>query len=89
MDRASNIKDADYIACLPRPYRTSYTKWRTRMLNSIDAIAEAIAHMPVEDVMQKFNLSPRDIALLVRLNYFTAEEVVEYGLERIERSVPV
>lgn len=89
MDRVSQIRDADYIECLPRPYRANYFKWRERMLGRIEAIVEALNVAPIEEVMSHFGLSARDVALLVRLNYLTEEEAAQYGLERIERSVPV
>ena len=59
------------------------------MLGRIDAIVEALEQAPIEQVMELFSLSARDIALLVRLNYLTVDEAARYGLERIERSVPV
>lgn len=89
MDRVSQIRDVDYIECLPRPYRANYFKWRERMLGRIEAIVEALNVAPIEEVMVHFGLSARDVALLVRLNYLTEEEAAQYGLERIERSVPV
>lgn len=89
MDRASQIRDSEYIECLPRPYRANYFRWRERMLGRIDAIVEALEQAPIEQVMELFSLSSRDIALLVRLNYLTGDEAARYGLERIERSVPV
>lgn len=89
MDREANIKDTDYIECLPRMYRKSYSLWRNRMLEKIDAVSSALETSTVEAVMQQFELSARDIALLVRLCYFTPEEVERFSLRRIESQVSV
>ena len=85
-----NIDDKDYIECLSSDlYRRNYSNWRQRMLSSIDDIVDALANGTVEDVMEQKGLSARDIALLVRLQYFTEEEVERYELRRIEKTVPL
>lgn len=83
------IDDVDYMECLPSLYRKSYITWKARMLTQVDAIAQDLNGMQPEEVMTKYNLTPRDVALLVRLQYLTAEEVEKYGLRRIEGTVPV
>lgn len=89
MNREAHVQDADYIECLPRPYRANYTRWRQRMLSNIDAVAVALQGQDIETVMVQYSLTRRDIALLVRLHYFTDDEVCRYNLSEIERSVPV
>ena len=83
------IDDKDYIECLPDyVHRVAYNKWRARMELAIEDIVKALEKDKVENVMITQHLSPRDIALLVRLCFFTEEEVEKFDLLRIERTVP-
>lgn len=78
------ISDKDYMECLPSDlYRRSYLRWRERMENSIDSIVQAMTMFPLVQVMEQFNLTPRDFCLLVKLGYFTEEEVARFGLEQV------
>lgn len=88
MDRSLIIQDSNYREYLPKLYRKHYDLWKARMLKSVDKIAESLASKSPEEVMEEYSLSPRDIALLVRLNYFTPEETEKYNLRRIEEKVP-
>ena len=81
------VVDKEYIECLPVLYRKHYALWRERMLANIDTISQALEGNSIEAVMEHFRLSPRDVALLVRLHYFTEDEVERFGLRRIEESV--
>ena len=81
------IKDKDYIECLPVLYRKHYSLWRGRMLKIIDEVAATLEHKTPEEVMEQFSLTKRDIAILVRLEYFTPDETERFGLRRIEETV--
>lgn len=79
------ISDADYMECLPSDlYRNSYMRWKQRMLNSIDSIVQAMTQAPLPQVMEGFGLSPRDFCLLVKLGYFTEEEIVAFNLQEVK-----
>ena len=83
------IDDKDYIECLKTSvYRTHYRLWRERMLTKIEDIVAALETASPEEVMYSYSLSPRDMALLVRLGYFTKDEVERFDLRRIECTVP-
>ena len=85
-----NIDDKDYIECLPSDlYRHNYANWRQRMLDNIEIIVQQLSEKPVEAVMEEMNLTTRDIALLVRLKFFTEEEVEKFDLRRIEKLIPL
>ena len=84
-----NIDDSDYIAFLPGDmFRRRYFRWRERMLRDVEGIVADLKKHPVEEVMEMRNLTPRDIALLVRLKYLTPEEVEEFDLRKIEQALP-
>lgn len=89
MYREPNIHDSDYIDTLPRLYKRTYSSWKERMLKQVDSIADSMRMHGVEATMTMFSLSPRDVALLVRLGYFTEQETEEFGLAAIEQSVPL
>lgn len=82
------IDDKDYVECLNGYYKAFYERWKTRMTKEVDDIVFDLSRMSLEDVKAKRRLTNRDIALLVRLKYFTAEEVECYDLEKINQSVP-
>ena len=84
-----NIQDQDYIECLVPMYRRTYLSWKQRMVGRIDRIAADFNHATPEEVMAAHHLSPRDVALMVRLNYLTAEEAERFGLQRIVDAVPL
>lgn len=84
------IDDAGYIECLASPmYQQYYYRWKSRMLGQIEQIVRALEEKPVDEVMAAFKLTQRDIALLVRLGYFTGDEVDRFGLREIEAGVPL
>lgn len=74
------VHDADYLDCLPRIYHRSYYLWRSRMLNQIDAIVAALRDHSVDEVREKFNLSVKDLEMLVDLNFITENEARSFGL---------
>ena len=83
------IKDKDYIEFLGTElYQNRYFRWKKRMLPMVDAIVEELPKDSLENVMKKFDLTPRDVALLVRLNYVSEEVAVKYGLKAIEEIIP-
>lgn len=69
-------------------YRNRYLAWKARMLPEIDNIILDFEKNGVDTTMSERNLTPRDIALLVRLKYFTEDEVEKFALQTIEQSVP-
>ena len=84
-----NIDDKDYIAFLPgEMFRGRYYRWRERMLKNIANIVADFERYPVDEVMDRQRLTFRDIALLVRLNYLTPEEVERFDLRKIEQALP-
>lgn len=75
------VRDKDYQECLPSDiYRRHYANWKQRMLERIDSIAGALRESNLSTVMTQFELSPRDITLLVKLHYFTDAEIDEFNL---------
>lgn len=83
------VDDEDYLATLPPGlYRNRYFLWKEKMLGQIDSIKQDLVTDSLESVMTKYNLTPRDIALLVRLNYISEEDSKLFGLDVIEKSVP-
>lgn len=83
------IEDTEYMECLTTLYRRNYLRWRDKMLSQIEDIVCDFEVMTVDQVMEKYALTPRDVALLVRLHYFTPEEAQRFDLERIEQAVPL
>lgn len=84
------IDDQDYIEYLPSAlYVKRYLRWREAMIQDIEDISTDLQTSTIDEVMERRSLSPKDIALLVRLKYFTAEEVAAYDLLRIEKMVPL
>ena len=84
-----NIQDAAYLECLPVLYRRHHELWKARMLRVVDAVEEAFeGGATPEAVMGQFPVSKRDLALMVRLNFFTPEQAKRYDLQRIEEAVP-
>lgn len=81
------IDDSAYIETLPTLYRRHHELWKKRMFKVIDAVAVELETNPPEVVMEKFSLSKRDVALLVRLGFFTEEEAERFDLNRIEAQV--
>lgn len=88
MDRV--INDAAYLNTLTSTlYRNRYIRWKSEVLSKIDSIMESLEKgVALSDVMSEYNLTNRDVALLVRLNYISSEEAESYGLDCIEKSVP-
>ena len=85
-----SVDDSSYMNFLPSDlYRNRYLRWKSVMLSNIDAIVASFSTEGVEATIQKFGLTPKDVALLVRLKYFDAEEIEQYGLRKIECGVPL
>lgn len=82
------IEDKEYLECLPSLYRNQYYRWRERMLAQVDEIICALETNSVGVVMEMYSLTPRDIALLVRLNYVSPEDAKRFNLYKIESRVP-
>ena len=87
---ARSIDDKDYISYLPtRLHVKRYLRWKEQMLLDIDNIVADLKESSIDVVMEKRNLTPKDVALLVRLQFVTDEEVETFGLARIEKMVAV
>lgn len=87
---ARSVDDKDYISFLPTRLQVNrYLRWKEQMLLDIDNIIAELDSLSIDDVMEQRNLTPKDVALLVRLRYVTAEEVERYDLGRIEKMVSV
>lgn len=83
------VDDMAYLQYLRSDmYRNRYLRWKDEMLEDLDAIIEDLDKYSVDEVMDKRGLTPKDIALLVRLRYLTDDEVARYDLRRIEQTVP-
>lgn len=84
-----HVDDADYLNFLPTPlHRNRYLRWKEEMLQSIDSILADLEKSSVMEVMTTRSLTPKDIALLVRLHYVTDEEADTYNLRSVEAMVP-
>ena len=89
IDRKAMITDNGYIEFLMIPLNQQrYVRWRDKILEVFEDIVSDFRAMTPEEVMEKWDLNPHDIALFVRLNYFTPEEVEEFDVRRIEAMVP-
>lgn len=87
--RMPDIKDEDYLNFLTGDfYRSRYYKWKERMLSILDSLLRDLEVMTPEDAIEKYRLLPKDIALLVRLNYVSPEDAERLDLVRIEKSLP-
>ena len=85
---ARSVDDKDYIKFLPTQLHIKrYLRWKEQMLLDIDGIVEELESFSIDDVMVKRNLTPKDIALLVRLHFVSDDEVDKYDLGRIESMV--
>lgn len=81
--------DKDYISFLPsRLHVNRYLRWKEQMLQDIDTIVAELEESPIDEVMERRNLIPKDIALLVRLRIVTPEEAARFDMNRIEETVP-
>lgn len=84
------VDDLAYMSYLPSDmYRNRYMRWKNVMLGNIEAIVASFSADGVDATMQKFSLTPKDIALLVRLKYLSDDEVEQYSLRTIECGVPI
>lgn len=82
------IDDKDYLNFLATPLRQRrHLRWRERMNRDMDAIIDDMYRYPIEEVMERWDLIPKDIALMVRLHIMTPEEVESFGLKAIEETV--
>ena len=80
--------DQDYINFLGMDiYIRRYLRWKERMMPQIESIVHDLETMTPEELMKSRDMTPFDIALLVRLKYLTAEEVEKFDLRRIEQMV--
>ncbi len=65
-----------------------YNIWKAGILLKLDNIVRDLGKESLETVMKKYHLLRRDIALMVRLGYFTNEEVDQFGLESVVKTIP-
>lgn len=85
-----DIQDQDYLDFIgDHVYRFRYFRWKDRMLSMLDDILAALERSTPEEVIEELKLTPRDLAMLVRLNYITKEDAKRLDLIRIERSIPM
>ena len=83
------IQDEDYMNFLPtKLQQRRYLRWKEKMLNNIDGIIAALESNTIDDVMQEWDLVPKDVALIVRLGFVTDEQANRFDLRRIEERVP-
>lgn len=83
------IHDEDYLNFLPTTlHKKRYSHWREQMLANIENIVATFHAQPRDEAIATCNLTPRDVALLVRLGYFTPEEAEAFNLYEIEKKVP-
>lgn len=84
-----NVDDQAYLNFLPTPlHRNRYLRWKGAMLQQLDVILADLERSNISDVMSNRGLTPKDVALLVRLHYVTDEEADKYGLREVEAMVP-
>lgn len=85
----SRIDDKDYIEYLgPGVLQNKYFSWKARMIANCDAIVEDIRNTSLEEATRKWNLTIRDISLLVRFHYVDQEFAEATGMAAIERTNP-
>lgn len=83
-----HIDDEDYLACLStRVYRDHYIRWKARIEPLMDEIAHDLAEMSEESVREKYQLTPRDIVLMVQLGYLTSDEIESLQLGHLRDKV--
>lgn len=83
-----NIQDKAYLECLPVLYRKHHELWKARMLRIVDDVEAAFENgITPEAAMERFSITKRDLALMVRLNFFSPEQAKRYDLQRIEEAV--
>ena len=70
-------------------HRQRHERWKERMLSIGEDVVEDLNTMEVKAVMEKYNITEKDIALLVRFNYFTEDEVERFNLRPIEKAMPL
>lgn len=84
-----NVDDRSYMEFLPtQMHQRRYLVWKEQMLGKIDYFVSELRQKEVKTVMEEQGLTPRDVALLVRLKYFTDDEIEIFGLREIEETVP-
>lgn len=81
MQRA--IDDKEYIESLPSFYHKSHEVWKQRMLSIIDGVVADLETLRTEEVMEKYQLTLRDMSLLVQLGFFSQEEVERFNLRSL------
>ena len=78
---ARTVKDEEYITWLPNDfYRAEYLEWKNTVLPAMDTLVSTMRSAGVEATVAHFCLSVKDCALLVKLGYFTDEEISEFGI---------
>lgn len=83
------IDDQDYLNFLPTDmHRRRYQRWKEEMLANIDDIIAEVEKEGLQAVMERRYLSPKDIALLVRLNFVSEEQAERFGMKAIEETAP-
>lgn len=86
------VDDKDYIECLQiQVYKNHYYKWRERMLGCIEDIVADLRKpdSDLREIGRKYDLRPRDFALLIQLKYFFPEEVKEFGISYMLEFLPL
>lgn len=80
-----NIEDSGYLNYLGTNIRRKqYQVWKDKMLAQIDDVAKSFREVGLNETMEKFRLSVRDVVLLKRLNYFNEDEIPS-ELEQLDR----
>lgn len=81
--------DTNYLERLPSYYRRAHERWKEHISSIIDDVMSALESSTLQEVMSTYNLTPRDIAMLVRLNVVTDEEAERFGMNAVEAVVPL
>lgn len=84
-----NVDDENYLARLPQYYWKAHERWKDRILSIIEDFMRDLETSSLSDVMSKYKLSQRDIALLVRLNIVSEDEAERFGMNAIEAVMPL
>lgn len=75
------VKDEEYLTWLPNDFfRAEYLEWKAMILPAMDQLVEAMRAHGAEAVVAQYGFSKKDCALMVKLGYFTEEEVEELGI---------
>ena len=84
------IDDSNYKRLLPTQIHLKrHEYWKNKILSIGDKLIEDMYEMDLSDVLSKYQLTEKDMALLVRFRFFSQYEIDQFGLRELEQLMPL